>query len=384
MGAAHSKIGASSAYRWMACPGSVALSANIENKSSSFADEGTRAHELAEKCLAAGRRADSRDFSPTVDREMVDAVNTYIDAVNAELEAVGGTLWVEQRFQLRHVDEDCFGTSDAVIYSHSKSLLHIFDLKYGKGVPVSPIENPQALYYALGAFTTLNQPVDTVKITIVQPRCEGGGGTWETDAWRLVEFTAELKDAIGRVRAKDAPLSAGKHCQFCPAAKWSGEGFLCPELEKQALLTASHDFETVDLTQPPPAPEGMDSAELGRRLKQVQLLRLYASRLDSYAYQQALQGRIPEGFGWEPKRATRSFKDPEEAKSKFRQWFPDQFDELVTTELKSPAQVEKVLGRRHKNDIADLIESKSSGMKLVPLSAGDDAVSEFETIEWEL
>ncbi|MCA9333335.1 DUF2800 domain-containing protein, partial [Candidatus Saccharibacteria bacterium] len=49
----HSKLGASSAYRWTACPGSVALCEQApEQESSIYAQKGTEAHEWAEKlCL---------------------------------------------------------------------------------------------------------------------------------------------------------------------------------------------------------------------------------------------------------------------------------------------------------------------------------------------
>lgn len=377
--AAHSRIGASSASRWMACPGSVALSAAIESKSSSYADEGTRAHELAEKCLRAGRRADSRDFDKNVSREMVDAVNVYIDDVLGNVDYA--SVWFEYKFHLKEVDEDCFGTADCVSYDESTRTLHVRDLKYGKGVIVDPVENPQGLYYALGAYLSLGKPISRVIISIIQPRGEHPDGPirrWETDAWRLIEFAAELKASIARVRAADAPLVAGKQCRFCPVAA------TCPELYRQAQLTASHEFEVIDLTQPLPDPAGMDSAELGRRLKQLAHLRVYGKAIEAFAYAEAGHNRIPNDFKLVDKRPVRKWVDPDTAKAQLRQWFTEDFDKLLTEpELKTPAQVEKVLGKRHKDDIAELIEKKSSGTKLVPLSEGGDAVDvdEFEVVE---
>ena len=54
---AHASLGASSASRWMACPGSVRLSEGMPNISSDYAREGTAAHELAEMCLRQGKPA---------------------------------------------------------------------------------------------------------------------------------------------------------------------------------------------------------------------------------------------------------------------------------------------------------------------------------------
>ena len=47
--AGHAKLSPSSAERWMTCPGSVALSEGYADRSSAVADEGTAAHELAER-----------------------------------------------------------------------------------------------------------------------------------------------------------------------------------------------------------------------------------------------------------------------------------------------------------------------------------------------
>ena len=55
MSTAHAKLSASSAHRWLHCPGSVAASEKIPARSSFAADEGSAAHELAEIALNAGK-----------------------------------------------------------------------------------------------------------------------------------------------------------------------------------------------------------------------------------------------------------------------------------------------------------------------------------------
>ena len=47
----HHNLGASSAKRWMSCPGSVKLAAQFPQGSSKFADEGSLAHALAENLI---------------------------------------------------------------------------------------------------------------------------------------------------------------------------------------------------------------------------------------------------------------------------------------------------------------------------------------------
>jgi hypothetical protein len=48
---AHATLSPSSAVRWMACPGSVALTAGMPDHGSDHAAEGTVAHEVAQRCL---------------------------------------------------------------------------------------------------------------------------------------------------------------------------------------------------------------------------------------------------------------------------------------------------------------------------------------------
>lgn len=54
----HALLSPSSAHRWCSCPGSVALTKDLPNVSSPYAEEGTRAHRLAELALAYWREAE--------------------------------------------------------------------------------------------------------------------------------------------------------------------------------------------------------------------------------------------------------------------------------------------------------------------------------------
>ena len=47
----HAKFGASSAYRWLGCPGSYKMSENLPSHTSSYAEEGNLAHSILDHAL---------------------------------------------------------------------------------------------------------------------------------------------------------------------------------------------------------------------------------------------------------------------------------------------------------------------------------------------
>ncbi len=57
---------------------------------------------------------------------------------------------IEQRLDFSEWVPDGFGTGDFVIIADGT--MEICDLKYGKGVPVSAVNNKQMRLYALGAI----------------------------------------------------------------------------------------------------------------------------------------------------------------------------------------------------------------------------------------
>lgn len=243
---AHSPVGASTAYRFIACPGSVRMSRQApEQKSSPYAEEGTAAHTLAERCFETDREPMSfvgeviyKDFEVT--EEMAEAVTVYTDEVRRLYrESPEGTLFnYEQRFHLDWLHEDLFGTNDACIYQPFGTL-YVLDYKHGKGHAVSPVENFQLMYYALGASHKCNWAYSEAVLGIVQPRTgDGKPQYWETTPERLKEFSEELVMAVLETEKEDAPLVPGEEqCKFCPA-----RGF-CPALRDFAYDTVVSVFD---------------------------------------------------------------------------------------------------------------------------------------------
>lgn len=247
----HSKIGASSCERFWNCEGSIALGDRAwrEGKvkeTSRFAKEGTAAHLLAEQCLK--QKADADCFIDarfdvdgdtfTVNQEMADAVQVYLDKVkhddNNFFDDVNTKFGFEEKFHLADVDEQAFGTNDAYLYVPSEKLLIVYDYKHGKGVVVEVVGNKQLLYYALGAlqehgYNHLKSDVERIRLVIVQPRCkhkDGGVREVEYSIEYLMKFKEQLIQRIAATKKPVLELHAGSHCKFCAAT------LLCSIAEK--------------------------------------------------------------------------------------------------------------------------------------------------------
>ena len=389
---AHSEIGASKCKRWMSCPGSVALCKEItEPKSSSFAVEGTVAHELAEATLnndwdrvdlvkKVGLKVKKEGFVIKITEEMIEAVLEYAQIIREDYaklfpeEKAGEhkNLVVEKKFNLKEIDKKAFGTSDAVIMKHFGKLV-VYDFKYGKGVRVDAEENEQMLYYALGSY--LESDFGEIEIVIIQPRIEYGISRWSTTVQRLNKFATDLKAAIAETRKPDAKLFASeKGCKFCPAMP------VCPEQKKLVTRTAISDFEKVEA---PKEAKLLSMEEITQVLAKAKLIENWLSSVKGYAHEQAQQGKNIPGYKLVDSYGNRAWKDTKEVENRFKKEFKDKIYVSVVPKLKSPAQLEKVVG---KGEVAELVQKPYKGTILVPLDdkrpeASNAIEADFDIVE---
>jgi hypothetical protein len=379
----HSKLSPSGAKRFMACPGSIRLSEGIPRRDSVFSAEGTAAHELAEKCLRTGFDAAKYlgekigEFEVT--DEMAVAVQSYVDYVRWFIER-GWTVVLEERVDLSHVVDGMSGMADC--YAYKDDHVAIIDYKHGRGVAVEAYENPQPMSYALGVLKRLSNQhkFNKVSLTIVQPRAShprGGIRTWETTPERLESFAGELADAAFATLDPEAPLVPGDHCQFCPAA----DANVCPALKEQALALAAEEFEDASYA-------GLSNEELGALLGKVSTVETWCKKLREYANAQAKVGRMPTGYKWVEKRATRKWSDEESVADNLRLVMDFNDEQIFERKLKSPPQIEKLVGKKDFGVLRPLIVQQSSGLVLAPLGdprpeAQPNAASEFEAVSMD-
>ena len=238
----HAVLSASGSKRWMTCPGSVRLENFFEDEGSAYAEEGTKAHGVAEARLRAALGLQSPEGAtaeqPTeasVGEEMWTFAGQYVQYCTEILETMqrnGHTVraYIEQRVCFDRWVPEGFGTVDFCAVGGND--LHIVDFKYGKGVPVSATDNSQMRAYALGFLQEMECIYDnlqTVTTHIVQPRINNISSETMKVADLLDWAKKELKPKADKAYSQTREYAPGAACKFCKAkavCKARAEGLL--------------------------------------------------------------------------------------------------------------------------------------------------------------
>ena len=371
----HARCSASSAFRWINCPGSVTLSEQCPDPgSSSYADEGTLAHSLGELKLRRWLKeiSESRykreltdiQASEYYDGEMQEAIDFYVDTVLEEYAAAGGgaILMVEQRLDLSRWIPEGFGTGDAVIISITGHYIQIIDLKYGKGIKVEAPSNPQLRLYGLGSADLFEglYDFDTVKTTIVQPRLNHTSS--EEILLKDLLLWADKDVAPKAIMAMEGTdyLVAGDWCRFCPAKA------VCRERASANLELARYEFRR---------PQLLTDEEIGEVLWKADELQKWVADVSAYALDQALAGRHFAGWKLVEGRSIRKYADDLQVADALK---AAGFDEAMLYERKlySITAMEKTVGKKRLSEIlGDLIIKPQGKPVLVPESDKRDPIN---------
>lgn len=356
----HSPLGASSAERWMECPGSITLLKALDLPVSDEPDyrrEGVAGHEAAAHCLAAAidtwEIVGEKFHDTEIDGGMADAIQVYLDRVRPSIPAPpngfhGRDFFIEARLATPEVHPSMYGTVDfgALVPAgavEAYAFLDVTDLKMGEGIVVDPEFNPQMMYYAFMLLCQhfANLPDDfPVRLTIVQPRAFDQRGPirdwWTTAGYIRNWVKTELIPAMIATQI-DGDLDAGPWCRFCPAK------LVCPLLKGLFRAACVTDPKIVVT---------LDNASIGLEYQNVQAVKFYLKALEEEALRRLQLGEVFEDqIKLVPKKANRVFNEHivVEVKGKktsipINKALVETFgDEAMTKpEIKSPAEIEKI------------------------------------------
>lgn len=364
----HAFLSASGAHRWLNCTASPRAEEDIPETSSPYAEEGTKAHEVAESLILRylARKQDGKEWG-YVYSEDEEALRLYVDFVIQECEKPYkhiSTVFVEKPIDFSAYVKEGFGTCDTVILRDNE--LIIIDLKFGKGLRVEAEDNPQLRLYALGAYEALSLVVDFQKITtvIIQPRLDHISVENLTPE-ELVQWGESIRPIAAEAYEGSGTRNPGSWCQFCKAAP------VCSALAKVAFENARKDF-----TQPD---ENMTMDEVRVFYEKLPMIKKWASALEDYVKKQAFNGNVLPGHKLVEGRSSRRWSDSGRAEERFKQLGYSSDKYLKTTVITAP-QTEELVGKtRFNEDFIDLVVKQPGSPTLVPqndkrksLSPGDD------------
>ena len=300
--AKHALLSASSMHRILECPPSARLCANIEDRASPYAQQGTDAHELCEYKVLSALGKSERDPTENLefyDAEMENCTEEYRNFVLEQLEDAkklckDPIVLVEQRLDFSKWVPEGFGTGDCLIVADD--VLHIIDFKYGLGVLVDAEHNPQMMCYALGALDIYDGIYDikTVKMTIFQPRRDNVSTCTMTKEELLTWADTILSPTAKLAYEGKGEFKAGEHCAFCKLKA------TCRKRAEYNLELAKYDFEM---------PANREDTEIAAILLRVDDLVSWVNDIKEYALQQALSGTKYDGYKVVEGKSNRKYTD---------------------------------------------------------------------------
>lgn len=353
----HSNIvGGSTAKRVINCPASVALVAKMPPQiETEHAARGTLLHTAIAKILDGDTNVIGDTYKEqTLTQELYDEkIVPALEALNAIDPEQVMEYAVESRVGFGDFLPDVFGSTDLLGRIGDRAI--VLDWKFGDGVVVDAEENPQLLFYAAAAMRTpevewVFKGAKEIECIIVQPPMVK---RWVTTPARVQEFEQELAYAVRLSTWPSPPMQSGDHCRWCTAKP------ICPQMTgavERALKVTLAD---------------LPKEQIALQLAQADVIEDYLKDLRALALRMLENGQPVPGYKLVAKRGTRQWVDEQ----KVVEWATEKglgISDLWESKLRSPAQIEKITGK--KEFPSELVVSVSSGSTLAPDSDPRPAV----------
>ena len=372
----HARLSPSSAHRWIHCPASVLLAEDagqVPDEDSAYAAEGTRAHVLCEieasrhfgwiDDLEYKRRRDTWLMTLEGEHEEEDmqaAADGYVIRLQQIVDAnPGAVVLLEQRMDTGV--PDCWGTGDAIIIA--PGLIHVVDMKYGTGVRVEAIDNPQLMLYGVAALDTFDiiGEVEDVCVEVYQPRLEH----FEVYCLKAGDLRA-WRDSI--IPVAEAALQGGAEfgpseeaCRWCPVAG---------ECSARARFVAVQEFGEPALLSP---------EQMAEAVRQIPNIRKWCEQVEERALSKAYQDgvKIP-GFKVVRSNGRRKIVDEPHA---IQVLIDNGFtaEQVAKVGIRSFGDLERLLPKDELNALlGDLITKTEGKPSLVPEDDKREAINALE------
>ena len=359
---AHALLSASASHRWLACTPSALLESEVPDTASEFAKEGTLAHEFCDLKLRlyTGDIKEStykRNISKLrkdelYQKEMEEYADDYFVYVMEKLTDTA-VLTPETQVDFSEYVPEGFGTSDAIIIDDGK--MTIIDFKYGKGVEVSAVDNPQLRLYSLGALHTFSMiyNINTIDMCIYQPRI-GNISEDSITVDELLEWGENtVKPAAALAFKGEGQRVAGDHCKFC---KIQSE---CLAMYAYSMSVVSDYFDIEE-------PETWDKEKLRPEdyasiLSKAKAVKAWLGAIEDYCIEHVLSRELKvPGYKIVEGRSIRKFTDVDKAIAEI---VATGYDESTLYERVplSLSKMEKMVGKAHFQELVGLFIEKPKG-----------------------
>ena len=345
---------ASAASRWIACPASARLSAQMPYvEGGEAAKIGTAIHALAETCYKLN--SDPMNSMGTVvegiamTQENCEMALEHLKAIWAIEDELGkGSVIVEKFLSYQDTSKvKVGGTTDVIGIGKDKRKLIIGDLKTGRGYVDA--DNDQLRLYALAALEVeqLYQDIDTVELWIIQPHHgevrKHSMTTQELVDWEHYVLVPAIENSLNPLFQ---PVPSDSACQYCNAKT------ICP---------AQANIAEVVATAPPV--EMLSEAQISVLLTKFDMVEGYIKAVRDHALKRMEQGSVIDGWQLQPKRALRSWNDESEVVIALLARGLN-MDQIVKQEIITPAAAEKLLTKDQRLGLEALTSRISSGLTL--------------------
>jgi hypothetical protein len=325
------------------------MEAKIPNISSTYADEGSLAHEFCSlQLMREFKGASDKDYFRALHElqrkdqyspEMEEHANNYAEFVRSLVNENTRGLEIERNFRLDPYVPEARGTADCVLDNGDE--LIVIDFKYGRGVKVDATNNPQLLLYALGAMLDLGDytRIKSIRACIVQPRVTAVPQQSGMSAESLLRWAqTTLAEKAQQAFEGEGELNPGvEQCRFCRAKG------TCPGMAKEVFKQCD---DILNDNNKQKAPCNLSTQEVADKLQHYDLIKQWFTAAEEVVRNALFNGERVSGFKLVEGRANRKINDERIAINRLEAagW---QKDKITVTKLDTLTNLERLVGKKN-------------------------------------